>query len=925
MFRLSCSVRARLALGKGLLAGLVAAGLAIECRATTFVVSNINDSGPGSLRQAMVNANLTNPPVAISFQIPGAGAHTIAVLSALPSVLGPVQIDGTTQPGYAVGQPVIELNGAGAGASVGLRLSSSFSVVRGLVINGFGGGGVRIDGPGSNTVAGCFIGTDATGTTQRANAAEGIYVFSSTGNVIGGTNAADRNVISGNGDAGIYLQNSVATLVVGNYLGMAVGGAARLGNGNSGIICYSASQNIIGGVAPGAPNLISGNGGSGIFLLGLGSVSNLIQGNLIGTDLSGSVVVGNAGDGITMSGGAGNRIGGTAAGAANLICGNAEAGIYLLAGATNNVMEGNYVGLSGRLALGNNLAGIILSAAGGNTIGGAASGARNLISGNKQDGVLLLHCAANTIQGNWIGLDTNGMALSNGFNGLTLNAANSNLVGGLAAGAGNVISGNGNYGVQVFSGATGNLVQGNWVGTGVAGTTVVSNGLSGICIQSAGNTVGGVIPAARNLISGNGDNGVFLVGATATGNLVAGNYIGTDTSGKRALGNTQTGIGLSDAPSNTIGGAVSGAGNLISGNHAGGLYVVGSAGGGNVIQGNIIGADVTGQAALGNAYEGILVQDASGNLIGGATAAARNLISGNFARGVWLTNASWNVIQGNYIGTQSDGQSALGNVFHGIDSDVGANNNLIGGAVDAGNRIAFAQGQYAGVRIRDGSTNNAILSNAIFSNGPYGGLGIDLGDYGVNPNLPCDPQGGANEAQNYPVLAYALTPPNASVTIVQGSLNSRPSASYHLQFFANLHPDSSGFGEGQFYLGDASVATGSDCNASFVATLANPAPVGYFVTATATDAANNTSEFSADVTVISSLLSIAHIQSSPNAGLLLLSWPGAISNTVTLEETASLRPPVSWTASTNVPVLTSGQWVVTEPSPKALRFYRLKF
>ena len=173
---------------------------------------------------------------------------------------------------------------------------------------------------------------------------------------------------------------------------------------------------------------------------------------------------------------------------------------------------------------------------------------------------------------------------------------------------------------------------------------------------------------------------------------------------------------------------------------------------------------------------------------------------------------------------------------------------------------------YAGVRIRDGSTNNAILGNAIFSNGA---LGIDLGNYGVNANISCDAGTGANMAQNYPVLTQAVS---GNGTGIRGTLNSRPNAMFLLQFFANPACGSSLFannGQGQIYLGQTSVVTGNDCNTSFVAALPGSVPVGYVITATATDSANNTSEFSACVPVrpVPALKRQPCHQSAGNAGL----------------------------------------------------------
>src|SRR5207302_8549475 len=224
-------------------------------------------------------------------------------------------------------------------------------------------------------------------------------------------------------------------------------------------------------------------------------------------------------------------------------------------------------------------------------------------------------------------------------------------------------------------------------------------------------------------------------------------------SGSSGLRNGRAGIGVSDAPANLIGGTSSGAGNLLSGNGDAGIYLIGSGATGNSIQGNTIGTDTTGTVGLGNTFEGIYIERAPTNTIGGALPGAANLISANHTRGIWLTNASWNVIQGNLIGTKADGVSPLGNTFHNVECEVGANNNTIGGSAGAGNRIAFAQtagpNPYAGVRIRTGSTNNAILANAIFSNAA---LGIDLGNFGVNANVSCNTSAGANMLQNYPVL-----------------------------------------------------------------------------------------------------------------------------------------------------------------------------
>lgn len=909
--------------GRNRLARLLAAGgvAAAQCGlAATFTVSNVNDSGPGSLRQAILDANAANDLDTIIFRIPGTGHHTISLLAALPAITDPVVIDGTTQPGY-IDIPIIELNGAAVPSSDGLRLATGNTTVRGLVINSCAGAGIHIVAPwGTNTVQGNFIGTDASGTLSLGNGGSGgIWIEGSPGNLIGGTNAADRNLISGNQGPGVYLLNCSGNTIQGNLIGMSLVGTIALGNGNNGVTVYNAPGNLVGGMVAAARNIISGNAGSGLYLYGAGATSNLVWGNYIGTDVSGSLALGNGGDGVTAQGAGGNTIGGVAAGAGNLLSGNFQGGVGLKgAGANGNLVQGNLIGTdaSGRLALGNAFSGITVFVGNSNLVGGITAAARNLVSANKLSGIYITtNAIGNVVQGNFIGLDITGAhALGNATNGVSIDSASANSVGGTIPGARNVISGNGNYGLEIFgTAATGNLIQGNTIGPDVTGQSRLANQHSGIHIQSPGNVVGGVASGAGNLISGNGEDGILLDGINAANNVLQGNLIGTVAGGTNGLGNGRAGIGISGAPGNTIGGVAANAGNLISANGDAGVYLIAGGASGNLIQGNTIGTDVTGTVALGNTYEGIYLERAPTNTIGGAAPGAGNLISANHTRGIWLTNASWNLIQGNWIGTARDGLGALGSVFHSVECEIGAANNLIGGAGAAGNRIAFAQTIYAGVRIRNGSTNNAILGNAIFSNG---GLGIDLGAYGVNPNIACGAGTGANQAQNYPVLGQAVT---GTSTGIRGTLNSEPGSAYLLQFFANPIGDPSGYGQGHIYLGQTTVITSNDCSANFVVTLPNPVPLGYVIAATATDSANNTSEFSADVPVSS----VPVLSISPAANQqVTLAWPSTASGFV-LKQTGSLAPVIQWTPVTNPPVPINGQFVVTLPTSAGSRFYVL--
>ena len=890
----------------------------------TFTVTNTADSGLGSLRWAITNANANPGPDIINFQIIGTAPFTINLLSALPDVTDPVTIDATTQPEWAnAGTPVVELNGTNAGSSsVGLQLNSAFNTVVGLAINRFPSYGIVLSGV-SNVILGNFIGTDTTGTMARGNGSYGIWV-ESPGNRIGGSKASQGNVISGNNDNGIYIGTS-SNVVQGNYIGISATGANALGNRYSGVVINGGSGNLIGGGTAGARNCISGNGISGVFLNGAAAVQNMIQGNYIGTDDSGELVVSNANDGITVSGAPSNTICG------NVISGNGTNGVFLAgADAVGNILAGNFIGTdaAGKLALGNRNGGVTITAS-GNLIG-----AGNVISGNPPGGIFLIGGASgNLVQGNLIGLSAAGTnALPNGGDGISINGASSNTIGGSVAAARNVISGNAYNGIKILMVTDVlNTVCGNYIGTDVSGTKAVANVLAGIRIQGCSNVIGGVTAGSGNVISGNGQEGVWLVGVSGNtiGNLVQGNLIGLDVTGTNSLGNSYAGVGISSAAGNQIGGIVSGARNVISGNGAQlqtigyvGVFLIGAGTSGNLIQGNYIGTDSSGTLGRGNANEGIYFLNVFSNQIGGSVAGAGNLISANNARGIWLANASRNVVQGNFIGTKADGTNALGNLWHGIDIDVNSTNNTVGGPVSgAGNHIAFAQtwqgNGYSGVRVRTGSLNNLISGNSIFSNAE---LGIDLGGYWVTANVDCETGQGtaANAGQNYPVLTNVYS---GTVTQIRGTLDSGAGKTYLLQFFSNPSGNALGYGEGQVFLGQTNLTLGATCSSNFTVVLPVSVPDGWVVTATATDLANNTSEFSAWIPV----MIVPQVRSSAvnrTSRQFSLSWTNNGGSYV-LQQTFSLTPPQQWITVTNAPLLANGFFGLTLPATNGNAFYRL--
>lgn len=640
----------------------------------SIVVTNANDEGLGSLRQAIMLANSTLGADTITFNVPGAGVKVIHLLLPLPEITEAVVIDATTQPGYA-GTPLVELDGANVGFESGLVITAGNSTVRGLAIGGFQSSGMVLRS-GNNIIQGNYIGTDATGTQQRQNNT-GILLSNSSNNVIGGASAAARNVISGNA--------------------------------------------------------------KGIEIFGAG---NVIQGNSIGTNAAGTAALGNRDLGIHI---------------------NPDPSF------TNN------------------------------------------------------------------------------------------LIGGTSAGAGNLISGNS---TGIFIQAPGNTIQGNLIGTDITGTNKIGHG-DGILAAVPNTLIGGLTPAARNVISGN-SNGVVIGGE---GSKLQGNFIGTDITGTVALGNTFDGVFAIDGA--LIGGTVSGARNVIAGNQQVNIELgLNSSGKSVTVQGNCIGTDVTGSRAISSFTISPGIQIAgSNNLIGGLVPEAKNVISGNAVgilfRSTNVGSPQENIIQGNLIGLNAAGTGPVPNTQGGIQFSDGSKNVIGGTQSGAANKIAFNK---HGVMVFSRSFQNSIRGNSIFSNE---GMGIDLGDeIGVTANDTADQDVGANNLQNFPVLTSIVSAGNT--TTIQGSLNSTPNTTFEIDVYSSLALDPSAHGEGARFLNTTSVTTNSTGNATINVTFPVPLETGRVVTATATDPAGNTSEFSAgDVTSATgnAQFSVSSIQVIEDLGL----------------------------------------------------------
>jgi titin len=467
-----------------------------------------------------------------------------------------------------------------------------------------------------------------------------------------------------------------------------------------------------------------------------GAGSNVVSGNYVGT--SGGSALPNGVGVLIHKGSAGNTIGGTVSSAGNVISGNSSVGVELTdSGTGNNLVEGNAIGTNAgrKAAVANGTGVLVTGAAGNNTIGGTSAAARNLISGNTNDGVDVNGANKNHIVGNYIGTNAAGAAaLANGSRGVFIaGGASSNTVGGSASGEQNLISGNGFLGVDVAGvcrgpAATGNVIEGNRIGTNAAGSAAVNNFQYGVLLEkcSSGTRVGGTAAGAGNLIAGAGE-GVAIY--TSDGNTIEGNDIGTNAGGTASIANG-FGIQLFHADNNTIGGTTAAARNVISGNSSEAIRADAGANG-NTIEGNYIGTNSSGLGALGNGVGVDFYGTSSGNMIGGTTAGARNVISGNSGDAVGLFNpgTTGNTVEGNYIGVDSTGSAPLPNSGPGVDIVTGATNNLIGGTTaGAANLIA---NNSTGVAVDGKNTiGNSILGNSIFASSTL--LGITLTSGGNN-------------------------------------------------------------------------------------------------------------------------------------------------------------------------------------------------
>ena len=307
----------------------------------TFTVTSTGDSATDTatcttactLREAVNSAEAHPGPDAIQFAIPGSGLQTIALAASLPDISDSVTIDGTTQPGWSAGHPVIQISDGGTGAWA-IRVTGGSATIRGLIINGYSIQ-ITLTGGSGHVIAGNYLATDSAGTS--ANGGQGVNTDGATDGTIGGTSSADRNVIGGTG-MGVEIAGGSGNLVEGNYIGVAPDGQTRISGAVNGV-GLDANGNTVGGTTTGAGNVIAVETNGITF--STNASNNLVEGNSIGVTADEAQVLPED-VGIDVESGTGNQIGASNAG--NVIAGSADVGIEVKDGP--NTYTGNFVGTS---------------------------------------------------------------------------------------------------------------------------------------------------------------------------------------------------------------------------------------------------------------------------------------------------------------------------------------------------------------------------------------------------------------------------------------------------------------------------------------------------------------------------------------------------------------------------------------------------
>ena len=447
--------------------------LSLIASATTYTVTTTGDSGPNTLRYALQMCMTSAGPHTINFNIPttdanynlSTGVWVIAPASDLPTILqSGVTIDGTTQTIFAGDTnpygPEIVIDGGNV-SDYGFRfMNAPNAIVKGLNIRRFTKG-VQFYGSANSVVSGCYVGTDEKGEQEMGNDVGLEFISNSDYCTIGGTTIAERNIISGNQHIGIRLLDVKNCSVKGNYIGTNRQGTSAIPNYDGMSMEGAVQFCTIGGTTPEERNLISGNTDYGLPLFGAGATQNVIIGNYIGTDVTGTQPIGNTYGVLFDDGSFSNRVGGDSDGERNVISGNVGYGVFFYNnGTNNNLLKNNYIGTdcTGRYAVANT-AGIIID---GISYKNIMDG--NIISGNVQVGIGINITASdsNVIVRNYIGVDVDGNPLPNGLDGIRISQGPVKTVIGGSPEEANIIANNGGCGVYITNdNCTQNLISCN--------------------------------------------------------------------------------------------------------------------------------------------------------------------------------------------------------------------------------------------------------------------------------------------------------------------------------------------------------------------------------------------------------------------------------------------------------------------------------
>ena len=704
---------------------------------TTYMVTSNADAGAGTLRQAIINANansgadiinfnfastttitltscqqqITDPVTIDGYSNPGSGVGNLMIQIISPTgcnifYLGPGS-DGSTIRGLVI-------SGGGGGAF-----------------------GIAMYRSSGHFITGNYIGTNITGTAAYASPLQDCINIDSTTNVtIGGTGGRiDRNIIAGATAAGIRLKrHSNGAIIINNYIGTDTTGNVNIANTGNGVDGDHSHNTLIGGTTLAERNVISGNGSNGIYLNFC--QSPVVKGNVLGMGANGTTMMPNVGSGADIENtgtiATAPIIGGPTVAERNYTSCNHSFGIVVRV-APGTIIQNNWIGVdmaTGLLDYGNWDAGITAT----NTsdiqcLGNVSSGNGVTSIHTGADGISIFSTSPRPIiKGNIIGLGIDGKTpLQNVGHGIECLTCDDGIIGGTLLSERNLISNTaGGHGIQLTPSPRVKVIN-NYIGTDITG--LVNNGglQLGIHIDNSPNVeIGGTSAGMGNIISGNAQYGISING-TSSAVLVKGNIIGLGSDGVTVIKNVQGGIQVS--PSNTannsvIGGSTLAERNIISGNGSDAVYIGGGSTGHSVIN-NYIGTDITGTVSKGNAGNGIIVNT------GGSVTIDQNVIASNTGWGINTTNASNNIITRNNIGTDVNGTQKFGNGKEGVYFAATSLTNILGGSLANANIITDNNGS-AGVIVENNAQKNTITYNSIYCNK---GPGITL-QSAANESVP---------------------------------------------------------------------------------------------------------------------------------------------------------------------------------------------